>query len=50
LRSIPAVISITQLRTSGDAYLAAFAEAAKVTLVTFDRALASKVKGSILLD
>jgi hypothetical protein len=32
-----------------DAYLAAFAETAHLTLVTFDRALAAKAKGSILL-
>jgi toxin-antitoxin system PIN domain toxin len=32
-----------------DAYLAAFAETANLTLVTFDRALAVKAKGAILL-
>jgi toxin-antitoxin system PIN domain toxin len=32
-----------------DAYLAAFAEAAGLTLVTFDRALAGKAKGAVLL-
>ena len=32
-----------------DAYLAAFAEAAHLTLVTFDRALAGRTPGSILL-
>jgi toxin-antitoxin system PIN domain toxin len=32
-----------------DAYLAAFAEAAELTLVTFDRVLAGKVKGAVLL-
>jgi len=32
-----------------DAYLAAFAECGNCTLVTFDRALAGKVEGSILL-
>ncbi len=32
-----------------DAYLAAFAEAAHLTLVTFDRALAEKAKGKVLL-
>ena len=32
-----------------DAYLAAFAEAAGLTLVTFDRALAAKAKGALLL-
>jgi hypothetical protein len=32
-----------------DAYLAAFAESAQLTLVTFDRALAAKVKGAVLL-
>jgi uncharacterized protein len=33
-----------------DGYLAAFAEAAQLTLVTFDRALARQVKGAILLS
>jgi uncharacterized protein len=33
-----------------DGYLAAFAEAANMTLVTFDRALAGKVGGAILLS
>jgi toxin-antitoxin system PIN domain toxin len=32
-----------------DAYLAAFAEAAQLQLVTFDKALAGKSKGAILL-
>ncbi len=32
-----------------DAYLAAFSQAAEMPLVTFDRALAAKVEGSILL-
>ena len=32
-----------------DAYLAAFAETARLTLVTFDRALAGKAKGAVLL-
>jgi uncharacterized protein len=32
-----------------DAYLAAFAECAGLTLVTFDQALAAKVKGAVLL-
>ncbi len=32
-----------------DAYLAAFAESGGYTLVTFDRALAAKVKGTVLL-
>ncbi len=32
-----------------DGYLAAFAEAAQLTLVTFDKALAAKVKGAALL-
>jgi uncharacterized protein len=32
-----------------DAYLAAFAEAANVTMVTFDRALAGQLKGAVLL-
>jgi toxin-antitoxin system PIN domain toxin len=33
-----------------DLYLAAFAETAGLTLVTFDRALAGKTKGAVLLD
>ncbi|UWZ86568.1 TA system VapC family ribonuclease toxin [Occallatibacter riparius] len=33
-----------------DAYLAAFAETAGLTLVTFDKALAGKAKGAILLN
>jgi toxin-antitoxin system PIN domain toxin len=33
----------------GDAYLAAFAETGSLTLVTFDRALARKVTGAVLL-
>ena len=32
-----------------DTYLVAFAEAAGLTFVTFDRALAGKAKGAILL-
>lgn len=32
-----------------DAYLAAFAETAGLTLVTFDKALAGKAKGAVLL-
>jgi toxin-antitoxin system PIN domain toxin len=32
-----------------DAYLAAFATAAGITLVTYDRALAGKVEGAVLL-
>lgn len=32
-----------------DAYLAAFAEAAHLTLVTFDKALAARAKGAVLL-
>jgi hypothetical protein len=32
-----------------DAYLGAFAEAAGLTLVTFDQALAAKVEGAVLL-
>jgi hypothetical protein len=33
-----------------DAYLAAFSQAAEMTLVTFDRALAGKAAGSVLLQ
>ncbi len=36
-------------KTWTDAYLAAFAEAAGLTLVTFDKALAGKTKGAVLL-
>ncbi len=36
-------------KTWTDAYLAAFAETADLTLVTFDKALASKTKGALLL-
>jgi uncharacterized protein len=36
-------------KTWMDAYLAAFAETAHLTLVTFDRALAGKAKGAVLL-
>jgi toxin-antitoxin system PIN domain toxin len=32
-----------------DAYLAAFAESAHLTLITFDKALAAKAKGAVLL-
>jgi predicted nucleic acid-binding protein len=32
-----------------DSYLAAFSSAATITLVTFDRALAGKAKGALLL-
>ena len=40
----------TSTKQWADAYLAAFAEAANVTMVTFDRALAGQVKGAILLS
>jgi predicted nucleic acid-binding protein len=33
-----------------DSYLAAFAVAGNLTLVTMDRALAAKVKGAVLLQ
>ena len=33
-----------------DGYLGAFTEAAKLAIVTFDRALAGKVKGAVLLS
>jgi predicted nucleic acid-binding protein len=36
-------------RTWMDTYLAAFAEAGNLTLVTFDRTLAAKVEGAVLL-
>jgi toxin-antitoxin system PIN domain toxin len=37
-------------KTWTDGYLAAFAEAAVLRLVTFDKALAGKAKGSVLLS
>ncbi len=37
-------------KTWMDAYLAAFAETAHLTVVTFDRALAAKAKGAVLLS
>jgi predicted nucleic acid-binding protein len=37
-------------KTWMDAYLAAFAEAAELTLVTLDKSLAAKNKGAVLLD
>jgi len=36
-------------KTWTDAYLAAFAETAALTIVTFDKALAAKAKGAVLL-
>jgi uncharacterized protein len=36
-------------KTWMDAYLAAFAEAARLTLVTFDRVLAAKVDGAVVV-
>jgi len=36
-------------KTWADAYLGAFAEAGNLTLVTFDRGLAGRVKGAVLL-
>lgn len=39
----------TSPKAWADAYLAAFAEAAHLILVTFDRALAGKLKGAVLL-
>jgi hypothetical protein len=39
----------TATKQWADGYLAAFAEAAVLTLVTFDRALAGRVKGAVLL-
>ena len=40
----------TSTKQWADGYLAAFAKAAKITMVTFDRALAGQVKSSILLS
>lgn len=37
-------------KTWMDSYLAAFAETAGLALVTFDKALAAKTKGALLLD
>lgn len=48
LRNITQANSISP-KTWMDAYLAAFAETAGLTLVTFDRALAGKTKGAVLL-
>jgi toxin-antitoxin system PIN domain toxin len=47
--------TLTRLKSASpkvwaDAYLAAFAETAQVTLVTFDRALRNKAKPMILLE
>ena len=42
-------ISSPSPKAWADAYLAAFAEAAGLTLVTFDKTLAGKAKGAILL-
>lgn len=42
-------ISSPSPKAWADAYLAAFAEAAGLTLVTFDQTLAGKVNGAILL-
>lgn len=41
--------STSSPKTWMDAYLAAFAEAANLTLVTFDQALAAKAKNAVLL-
>jgi predicted nucleic acid-binding protein len=41
--------SLASPETWADAYLAAFAETADTALVTFDRALAGKATGAILL-
>ena len=59
LENEPATVSLvferrTNAHTSSpkewmDAYLAAFAEAGNLTLITFDRALASKAKNPLLL-
>ena len=40
----------TATKQWADGYLAAFAEAAHLTLVTFDKALAGRVKGAVLLS
>jgi len=40
----------TSTKQWADAYLAAFAITVKVRVVTFDRALAGKVKGAVLLN
>ena len=48
LRTRTAASSISP-KTWTDAYLAAFAETAGMALVTFDKALAEKVKGAVLL-
>jgi uncharacterized protein len=55
----PGIEAAFRARTSGtdpapktwtDSYLAAFAETAHLTLVTFDKALAGKAKGAVLLS
>jgi toxin-antitoxin system PIN domain toxin len=42
-------LSTASPKTWTDAYLAAFAEAAHLTLITFDKALAKKIEGAVLL-
>jgi len=44
-----AVLGSASPKNWGDAYLAAFAEEAGAKLVTFDKALASRTRGAILL-
>ena len=39
----------TATKQWADGYLAAFAEAAHLTLVTFDKALAGRVEGAVVL-
>lgn len=41
--------SLASPKAWADAYLSAFAEAAQVELVTFDKALARRTAGSVLL-
>jgi hypothetical protein len=48
-RSLASAASVSP-KTWADAYLAAFAQTASLTLVTFDRALAGKASDSILLS
>jgi len=45
-----ATVNSSSPKVWADAYLAAFAETGRMTLVTFDRALAGKLEGAVLLS
>jgi toxin-antitoxin system PIN domain toxin len=49
LRSLTTTESVST-KEWADAYLSAFAQTARLTLVTFDRALAGKATGAVLLE